>query len=104
VANKVVGRAIASLEKKATLRRARWREACAAERTERVERDELAAFVERYLNLRDRLARDTDDWDEGARSLYMYAVLREVRRERKAGRTDRAAIGCPDAFRLPRSA
>jgi hypothetical protein len=31
---------------------------------ERAQRDELAAFVEQYLNLRDRLARDTDDWDE----------------------------------------
>src|SRR6478752_910203 len=83
MANKIVARGIASLQKKAALWRARWNETCAAEQAERARRDELAAFVERYLDLRDRLARDTDDWDEGSRSLYIYAVLREVRRERK---------------------
>lgn len=66
---------------------------CAAERTERTGRDELA--IERYLNLRDRLARGTDDWDEGSRSLYIYAVLREVRREEKAEKCAKNGLAAP---------
>jgi hypothetical protein len=83
VPSAVVARAIASLQKKRASRQVEWNRLCAAEGKRRAERDELNAFVERYLNLRDRLARDVDDWDEGSRSLYIYAVLREVRRERK---------------------
>jgi hypothetical protein len=40
---------------------------------ERAQRDELAAFVEQYLNLRDRLARDTDDWDEVGKSGFQLS-------------------------------
>jgi hypothetical protein len=83
VVNAVVARGIASLRKKRAARQAKWSRLCASDEKRRAERDELDALVERYLNLRDRLARDVDDWDEGSRSLYIYAVLREVRRERK---------------------
>lgn len=83
MASKIVARAIASLGRKAALRQARWKQTCAVEQAERARRKELAAFVERYLKLRDQLARETVDWEPAGRSLYIYAVLREVRRERK---------------------
>jgi hypothetical protein len=83
VPNKVLTRAIASLEKKAAARRARWKQTCAAEQAQRAQRDELAAFVVRYLKLRDQLAEETVEWDAADRSLYIYAALRAVRRGRK---------------------
>ena len=43
----------------------------------------LAGFVKRYLKLRDQLALETVEWDPADRSLYIYAVRREVRRGRK---------------------
>jgi hypothetical protein len=85
VPNAVVARAIASLQKKRASRQAEWNRLCAAEGKRRAERDELNAFVERYLELRDRLLSQTADWDAPSRHLYLYAVLREIRLERRRG-------------------
>jgi hypothetical protein len=82
-ASKVVARAIASLEKKAAAREVRWKEACAAEQKERARRDELVAFVERYLRLRDELIRESAEWYGNRRRRYVFAVLREVRAQRR---------------------
>ena len=89
--NAVFARAIASLEKKRAARQARWQEACATEREGRAERDKLDAFVRRYLEVRDNLARETSYWDADSRRLYLYAVLREIRLQRKLRRSCRKA-------------
>jgi hypothetical protein len=81
VANKVVARAIASLQKKTVLWQARWKETCAAKQTERARRDQLTAFVERYLMLRDELARDTAEWNRDDRR--RYSLLQVTQRQRK---------------------
>ena len=86
VAKEIIARAIASLEKKAALRRVRWKETCVAERAERAQRAQLSAFVERYLKLRDNLAKETAEWDAADRNLYIYTVLREMRRRRSRTR------------------
>jgi hypothetical protein len=80
--SRVITRAILSLQKKATLREARWKRICAGEQAERAQRDALAAFVERYLKLRDELASETADWNRDDRRRYMYAVLQVMRRQR----------------------
>jgi len=79
---KIIARAIARLEKQGAERQARWKEACAAEQKERARRDELLAFVERYLKLHDDLARETVEWNVDDRRRYIFGVLREVRAER----------------------
>ena len=80
---KIIAHAIARLEEQGAGRQARWKEACAAEQNERARRDDLLAFVERYLKLRDDLARETVEWNVDDRRRSMFGVLREVRAERR---------------------
>jgi hypothetical protein len=83
VANVVIARAIASLQKKRAARQAEWNRLCVAEKKTRAERDELDAFVDRYLELRDRLLRQTAEWDAPSKRVYLHTVLREIRLERR---------------------
>jgi hypothetical protein len=101
VPNKVLTRAIASLKKKAAARRARWREACVAEQAKSAQREDLAAFVDRYLKLRDQLARETVEWDAADRSLYIYAVLRRYVARESGDDIRGHASGC-EVFRPSR--
>jgi len=80
---KVVARAIASLQKKQAVRQQQWNRLCNAELKARVEREELAAFAERYLKLRDELLRETAEWHRDHQRRYLFAVLREMRAQRR---------------------